>query len=404
MAIKGIIFDVSNTLIKPYPSTRPAPGVIDLINRLHFLGIKIFAFENNGPKVSVEHKLRTAGIYFDEVATSQETHKNKGSPEWVDFIKDRHNLKRNDLIYIGDSDQDMWTASHSRVLYFHAGWASTQGNYGILAPTPNWVRVVVEHILLKNHLWWWHLDTFDPAGRPVKKLTMIDANGAGDPIILKKRIRNVLKYGEKWKVGPLYLDDFLWLHLLASIYFEGLYEFIDYWTIQPGHTPGSFSPMTRYIDTSAKLFRDRYENDIILRGAEAMKSNEARLTYNIEEALKNQFNSIQVNAKYRGKLTGKNILYLDDFLTFGPTTEMSRNLLLEAGVTKITNVAIGKFGIENHVYSFDIQQWNPFQLNDWDQNNVKYLELNPPGKIHGTTNQLALDEFLGSYNAMSKEP
>ncbi len=397
MAIKGVIFDVSKTLIKPYPSSTAAPGVVDLINHLRSLGIKIFAFENDGPQSKVESRLQTCGIYFDEVVTSKEIGINKGSPAWIDYIKVMHSLSANELIYIGDSDLDMRTASQSRVLYLHAGWASPQGKYGILAPTPKWVSVVVQHIFLKKHLWFWQLNTSDSKGFPVRKLAMIDGNGAGDEEFKYLMVAVFKSKTPSTKVGPILLADFVMLHLLASIYFEGIYQDIDFWTIQPGHSPNSFSPMTQHLDTAAKLFRDKYKNDLIQRGTLAINSRDARKK-GFLEALKNQLESTNVNPLYRGQLQGKNILYLDDFITAGPTTEISRNLLIEAGASKITNVSIGKYGYDINLVSLTINGWDAFQSTKWDSK-VQYKQQ----LVHGSTNPLALTEFLTSYNTMLHE-
>ena len=55
------------------------------------------------------------------------------------------------------------------------------------------------------------------------------------------------------------------------------------------------------------------------------------------------FQSIRVNDKYKGKLKGRVVCVLDDYLTYGNTFEALRNLLIKCEVKKIIFVSIGKF-------------------------------------------------------------
>lgn len=53
--------------------------------------------------------------------------------------------------------------------------------------------------------------------------------------------------------------------------------------------------------------------------------------------------SIKVNEEYRGKLKGRVVCIIDDYLTQGNTFEALRNLLISCKVKKIICIAIGKF-------------------------------------------------------------
>ena len=53
--------------------------------------------------------------------------------------------------------------------------------------------------------------------------------------------------------------------------------------------------------------------------------------------------SININPYYRGKLSGKTVCILDDYVTNWPSFEALRNLLLKAGVARVIFVAIGRF-------------------------------------------------------------
>jgi hypothetical protein len=65
--------------------------------------------------------------------------------------------------------------------YFHAGWATPYGKYGLNVETPGIFRLILKHILLKERPWYWAADQKDGLGRQLRVRTLIDGNGANIP-------------------------------------------------------------------------------------------------------------------------------------------------------------------------------------------------------------------------------
>jgi hypothetical protein len=395
MAVKGVIFDVSDTLVAA--SGAAASGVRAALDRLRNLDVAVVAVSTHPARQS----LARAGIDVDLLVTKADVKANKGNPVWIDFIKERTGLQTNELIYVGDSDLDMRTAANSHMVYVHAVWAASHGRYGIPAPTPDWVAAVVEHIFRKQHHWYWSLDTQDRDGHRVRTMALIDGNGAGDSN-LKNDLIAVLKREESRKVGRMELRDFLVLHLIASLYGEGLTEEVDWWTTYPGRQGQRKQALGSLLEYGAKLFRDKYQPDLFVRHSPAIHSRDARSEGGLLGAIRNQVDTIHLNPALHSHLVGRKVLTIDDFVTDGPTTEVARNMLLAGGSADVINVGIGKYGPNMNVLTLKPgagQAWNIFAATPQYDNLV--FEHRPE---RGYRDMTALNEFLQSRNAIAGEP
>ena len=120
MAVRGVIFDVSDTLITK--SDQAVAGAVDAIERLRQQKVQIIAASNNPV---TKQGLRNRGIVADHVITqAMVNNKPKGGRIWIDRIQSESGLSTNQLLYVGDTKYDMITASRGPVIYLHAEWAS----------------------------------------------------------------------------------------------------------------------------------------------------------------------------------------------------------------------------------------------------------------------------------------
>ena len=393
MSIEGVIFDVSGTMIS---GSQPAAGVVEAVQRLRALGIQIVAAHNDGPHQRVSQMLGQAGITVDHIVTRNEVGISKGSPRWIDRIKQDTGLQTNQLLYVGDSDQDMITASHSKVIYFHARWSKAQHQYGL--PAPGYMAAIIAHIFRKQHPWAWRYDYTTARGTHLRQMALIDGNGAGDDQ-LKADLIAVLKNSGDPRVGQMLLREFVVLHLIASIYAERLQDETDIWSSYPSRDGRRTSQLTQAIDVAAKLFRDKYRPNLLIRHKPAIHSRNAFQQHgSIADAIDNQLQTIIVNAAHQPQMNGKTILLLDDFLTRGVTAGVGRQLLLAAGATETVVVAIGKYGPRTHLLAPPAGvTWNPIGPAPFAGADCRTMEVNQD------FDQVALDEFVASHRAMQTE-
>ncbi len=263
------------------------------------------------------------------------------------------------------------------------------------AVSPAWVVNVVRHILRKHHPWYWTLDTCDALGRPVRAMTLIDANGAGSPNTRQALLR-LLKDGIDSTIQgtPMNLSEFVMLHMLASVYHSNLFGGAHFWTTYPGHTGDPNDVMGGFLDIAAKLSRNKYKADLLVRHTGAVRSREARDEGGLVGALKNQLETVQAGEAYRGKLTGRRVLLLDNFLTWGYSAEVGRNLLLNAVASEVIVACVGKYGPRINLVTPPSTTWDAFDT----------ARPVPSGWTHathaGVTNQTALVEFLQSLRGI----
>lgn len=162
MTVKAVILDLDGTLLDS--NGTPQTGVPKMMNQLLNAGIKI-AVASNRP--GAKNKLYSAGLHADLVVDRKLIGLRKGSPLWVDKPRQLFGVAHNELLYLGDSEYDMISASHARVVYFNAGWSNPHFDYGITLDNPLLFSLVVRECFCKPLDWYFDLTTTDPLGRPV---------------------------------------------------------------------------------------------------------------------------------------------------------------------------------------------------------------------------------------------
>jgi hypothetical protein len=375
------------------------PGIIEAIERLRALGIQIIAAENNGPALATATVLSHAGIPVDHVVTRREVGVNKGSPYWITHICQITGLATNQLLYVGDSRQDMITASHSNVVYIHAAWTGTPSPYGFQAPTPGWVAAVVTHIFRKRHPWGWTLNHPATGGRTIRQLALVDVNAVKQAAI-QNDLLAMFKERREPQVGLMPLREFVTLHLTASIYADSLQDQTDTWGTMPSHDGRRVNRMGPRLDIVAKLFRDNYNGELFIRHRVAQHSSDARSQGGISGAITNQIETLHLNPAVTQRIAGRTILLIDDFLTKGVSTGVGRLLLRLGGAHDVLVVASVKYGSSSIVLTRpdDAQRWDPtLAAPVGSAASIRYRE------VDGTFREAAQNEFIASYRAMQGE-
>jgi hypothetical protein len=312
-----------------------------MLQKLRDAGLKI-AVAKGDPNAGVAARLAQAGLAADLCLDVTVVREKKGGKGWVRAACSAFGLDSNELLWLGDSPGDMHSAVNSRVIYFNAAWSAPTYAYGIQVATPGRFALLVRECFVKPVDWYWRLDATDSAGRAVTMRSMIDGNGAGIPA-LKDRLITFLHAGIDPRVGPLSVGEFATLHLLGSLYAEGLYERADVWTLYPSSSGGPAGTLDPFVDQGSKLFRDRYLPDALWRHTPSRDTSLSRVRGEIVEFLE-QANTVCLRDADRDRIVGKRVLIVDDFTSDGNGLEWARNLFLRAGASEVIAVTIGKYG------------------------------------------------------------
>lgn len=389
MALKALVLDLDGTLIGQ--GGELVEGVAEMIAALKDAGLRIAVASN---KTGAEARVKAAGIKADLLLTRDKVGSNKGSTDWVEAARGQFGIERNELVWLGDSDHDMWSAVNARVIYSSAGWSRPDYPWGIPFKTPGEFSIVMRECFAKSTNWFYRLDAVDSRGRRTVSKALIDGNGAGIPA-LKNDLMNFLHYGGDPSVGPLKVRDFMMLHLIASLYADGLYADAETWTTYPGSTGAFNKALTPFVDMAARLSKHHHVANLLVRHRHAVDSSRARARGEQVE-FANQISTVHLNPDHRNRFKGKVVLVVDDFLTDGFSAECARNLLLEAGAEGVACVALGKYGLSQWVIApVAGYAWDPYTPTEHPAGSFTQ------GSVTGTATAAGLETVRDSYGRVA---
>jgi predicted amidophosphoribosyltransferase len=339
MPIKAIILDISDTLLE---RREVVSGVPEMIGRLRGLGLSLFFVSNNQvSRLTAIHPCFEEGEYLD----SFEVGGKKGSGRFVDAICNRHELERNELLYLGDSDNDMKEAVNRSVAFFSPKWAVKDYPYGLKMSTPDRFATTIETFFLKEALWYYQVNDVDALNRPVIIRALLDPDECKNAGITR-----LLKQKQNQQFDNAYmLSDYLSLHLFASLYLEGLHlrsrpRKPIIWGIYPSHKGSQTGVLERIATLTSRMFREAYVPGLIYRHTPAVQSHKARQRGE-RTTLSNQLQTIHLDPDLRNKVRGRCIIIIDDFTTGSNSFEAARNILYNAGAAEVVCIAVGKYPV-----------------------------------------------------------
>lgn len=270
-------------------------------------------------------------------------------------------------VYIGDSDQDFFTAVNSKTLLLVPTWINEQHEgkaltYGIQMDTEDQLIQMLQIFSTINTLFY-ELKVDDLA--TVYALT--DANkvkSSPNELEVINKFRATLKYQDSTNL------DALKLILSAGLSGKDEFENTDIWAIMPSSGTEYNSEMMNIKEKIKYQFKGRYDTTdqpLIIRYKPVGKSHLTPRRERLHKGAAKHLESIHLNPYYRHKLKDKVVTVLDDYVTNGISFESIRNLLKEAEVKQVNFIAIGRFhnsdngggGIyqkEDYVISGDIYQ------------------------------------------------
>jgi hypothetical protein len=385
VAIKAVVLDLDGTLLDD--NNNPVAGIPEMIAELKNLDLHI-AIASNRPNSAP--RVTRARLDPDLFMDRNSIGATKGSPTWVAKVTQEFQIENNELVWLGDTDNDMRSAINTKVMYFHAGWSVPQYPYGINVQQPSFFPLLLREFFIKPVDWYWEYSGTDHRRRKVTSKAMMDSRGAGIEVFQWDLI-NFLKDGGDPTVGLIKVRHFIMFHFLGSLYGDQFYRQADIWTVYPGSKGGTNAALGPLANIIARLFRERYISDLLIRHTPSIDSGEAR-RQQIQVDFFNQANTMRLNEAYRRKIEQKTVVVLDDFITRGYSMECARNLLLEAGAGDVICVNIGKYASAPRMITHSARYpWNPYDATTHQADQFQF------GEAPGTTDRKALEVIRESY-------
>ncbi|YCA46022.1 phosphoribosyltransferase (plasmid) [Bacillus sp. JZ8] len=303
------------------------PGVKELITNLHKdSNIIYFISHDAGKARRLKQDFINEGLDFVRATTRQNVR---------NVIQNGSN---NYLVIVGSQKEDLYLAANKKILLLNPLWSDIQdaeaAKYGIDIPSPEDLYKVIKTIT-NNTSWFYEARINEKA--KVYSLTRANTFGVSETEAeMVNGFRNYLKHGNKayYKV--------LLYHFIASISNNEEFNNVDIWAIMPSSGTEPNKDLTAFKEYARFLTNKRMKDPLFLRHKAITKSHKIA---NRQERLycKRHFPSIIINPYYKGKLKGKTICILDDYLTNGTSFETLRNLLEYEKVKKIIFVSLGRF-------------------------------------------------------------
>lgn len=351
MPIKAVMIDCSNTL---FNRTGFVAGGKEMLDSLRALGLEIYLVSNELKGSYSLMNLLEQGFTKDKIVISSDVgSKKKGSKEFVKYVCQASKINSNEIVYLGDSHNDVIEAVNSNVIFFRANWTKSNCYAGIGIKSPETFVLVLKTFFISNCNWYYKMDDVDRLDRPYIVRALYDARWTSSN---NTEIRDIIKNKGKLpgkEDRAKFVKNFISLRLLSSIYLEGLHlgdgDGWPKWCIYPGHQDKQVGILDDFLNVISWLFRETYLEDLIIRHKPATKSAYAR-SQGGSVSITNQLQTINLNPNYKRKIKNKTFLVLDDFTTDGCSFEAARNFLYNAGAKKVVCVSVGKYGYKTNVY------------------------------------------------------
>jgi hypothetical protein len=344
--LKGVIFSLRDVLAQKGPIDNELfDETLKLLRFLKSKGITpVFATNHvwevtvNGKKVSFEdylsQKIGPVKFYVAQ----------RGDMGWkptaaaVGSILADQGWDKREVIYVGNSHDDMVTARNGKVLFLNVLWHGEANPYGFQFDSPKDLARFIDCICLGLDEWFWKIEdgnlrvySLAPYTTMSPALSAAHAYSAGAKATAKSGADDAGFWGRM---------------LAARTYFSGLVDEIDFITAYPGHSPASKpSVVADALGILAESLHKKFLPDLIIRHTKAQQSHTARAAGNTV-GLVNQLSTIHLNEHPRKGLDadpyktnpmrkGKTVLVVDDLCTEGNSFEAARSFIEATGARVI---------------------------------------------------------------------
>lgn len=362
------LFLVSDTVLWNPTTKTILPGVEDGIRALKAAGNHIFLTSSHPEHSWLKNR-------FPDVQYQYADFRHRMTGGIVRELVELNKLKPSDVVVLGTKKNDMLMATSSKTLLVRCLWSPNlepeMKKYGLPLPDPT--KLAQLSSLLKDDAPWYFKST-SPT-RPVYALT--DAGTIGETDATVKALKDKLK--ACLKNNALSLRDEFTAHFMSSLCVTDDFRQVDVWGWYPSSKANneSHEVMKIFCTLARTTFGLTTRGPLFIRHQDTAKRTYMKTGRTDPTS---EFASLKINPVYDGKLAGKTVAVIDDFLTHGLSFGVSSHLLTQAGAKKVICVAMGKFGNTAKVYEFG-----------------KSIPYQP---MSGTASTAAQKEFVDKFRAL----
>lgn len=243
-------------------------------------------------------------------------------------------------VILGFSDDDLYIASNTKTLLLAPEWVNgvseSVTKYGVHIKNVEILRSMLK--VIKNQSSWYYRLKLSDKSSLIALSCANDNWASNDEQVVIDHFRSALKTGTKE------YRDALLFHFLSGVTQSDELRKIDIWAAMPSSKGRPSEILLEFKEHCRYLTGKRLKEDLIIRNTPTKSSHLTNSNYRwLSVDASKHFDSMNINQCFHGKLNGKVVCVIDDYVTYGTTTEAVRALLESAGVARIIFVSIGRF-------------------------------------------------------------
>ncbi|WP_437626002.1 hypothetical protein [Sorangium sp. So ce1151] len=264
----------------------------------------------------------------------------------------RHGIPAHDFIVLGASNDDVQMAKNGGAVLLPAGWAADPkiAEYGIAVA--NATELTDALGLIGGWPGSWYFEGIEPR-YTVRSLSDVSGKyvGVAQEEFAKKIVNTIKTGGPRLQAllvvaarsllmtGMATQDDLMW-----GVYPSSASDNTDAEVLSDfGHRLRTVVSKVRFAKRGDPLF---------IRHSRSAKRSHGGGGDRTDPS--GQIETLHLNPAYRGKITGRNVVMLDDCTTYGVSFGVAAGFLRAAGAASVSCVALGKFGDQLRYYEVNI--------------------------------------------------
>ena len=254
-------------------------------------------------------------------------------------ILEDHDWNSSEVIYVGNTEDDMKAASNGGFLFLNAKWHGDNSPYGFDFSSPKDIGRFIECCCVIPENWFWGIEKGNLRVYSIAPLAQHSKSYPSGAIYSTDA-----KLAVKQNAGQ---TRFWGLLMAARIHLSGIGAEANYVAPYPGHGVNSRKTvLMNAVKIVSLSLRAQYLHDFIDRHHDARKLQDIRLKKETP-TIEDQLNSIKLipdpikpgikQERYKGRprVSGKTVLVVDDICTEGYSFETARAFLEAAGAKVI---------------------------------------------------------------------
>ena len=279
-------------------------------------------------------------------------------------VLSRLGCEPNEVLYVGNFEDDMRTAVNGEVLFLNATWFGQRIVYGFKFPTPKDIAKFIDVFCLRSHDWHFSVNHGGLRYHSLAPFSTMKPEYE----VYSADARSTAKFG-------LGQAEFWGRYLCSTMFLTGLYRDIDYMCPFPSHEARSWrDPLRESLNTFAHCFRIKYIPDLVVRHTTSPTGHKNRHLMNHRVHL----NTIHLNEHpVKSTTTGsqyahsplkrdKTVLVVDDICTEGYSLEAARAYLERTGVGVVSMSWLKTINKDfQEITSTNGFKFDPYAPNKW---------------------------------------